>query len=127
MASPPATPTTSTPPSINGSGFSNEVAAAVPNGQPPLPPGSKATVAIELMREITRNFLGLFTVVAAYVMLFLFVWMMDSTAREKIILLVVGNIITLATGTMTWYFGGAMRSALAALQERMKGAGGGPS
>lgn len=127
MALPLATPTTLTPPSP--SGFGNEVAVPVGNGNgiPPLPPGSYATVAIEMMREITRCVLALVTVVGAYAMFFMFVNMAENSARERITFLVIGNLMTIAVGVVTWYFGAAMRSAIAALQQRIKGGNGEPA
>jgi hypothetical protein len=89
------------------------------SGLPPTPellPGSTATIVIEVIRESVRNLIGIFTVVGGYYLLYKFVTMAND--KEKIMLLVIGYMGGYLTGTLTWYFGSAMRSALTALQQQ---------
>ena len=86
-----------------------------PDDPLPAPPGSSASVAIDLFREITRNVIAIGVVGGGGLMLFKFVEM--SVNKENIMMLVIGLIGGFISGTLTWFFGGAMRSALAALQQ----------
>jgi hypothetical protein len=88
---------------------------------PDLPPGSTATVLVEVIREVTRNIMGLGIVGGGYWMFYKFVVMASDKDKVQIILLIIGYLGGFLSGAMTWYFGGAMRSALAALQQQAKG------
>ena len=76
-------------------------------------------MAVDLIRELTRNMIGLIAVPGILYMLYRFVEMSPADDRMNIMLLVIGYLGGLATGITTYYFGGAMRSAVqAALQNK---------
>lgn len=98
------------------------------NGQPPteeFPPagevmadppiGSTATVAIEIIREISRHILGLGSV--AFILYMLYHFVEISAQKDNVMFLVIGNVMGFMMGIGTWYFGGAMKSGLAALRQ----------
>lgn len=78
--------------------------------------GSNATVAIEVIREVSRHILGLGSTAFIFFMLYKFVQMLPD--KENVMFLVIGNVTGFLTGIGTWYFGGAMRSALGALRQQ---------
>jgi uncharacterized membrane protein YedE/YeeE len=90
----------------------------VPVGEvmPDPPIGSKATVAIEVIRELARNLLGIGAV--AYILWMLGHFVEIATDKENVMFLVIGNLTGFLAGIGTWYFGGAMRSALQALRTK---------
>ena len=88
---------------------------------PPMPPGSGWSILIDLMRELTRNLLGIFVVVAGFYLLYHFVEITPQIDREKIILLVVGYLGGFMSGALLFYFGAQMRSALAQFQKDQQG------
>jgi len=67
---------------------------------------------VDIAREITRNLIGLVTVPGIIYLLYKFVEMAPPDDKMNIMLLVIGYLGGLATGICTWYFGGAMRSAV---------------
>ena len=74
---------------------------------------------IDLIREFTRNLIGMGSVWGVLYMLYKFVQMAQN--KENIMLLVIGYLGGFLTGVATWYFGGAMRSAMAQFTQK-KGA-----
>jgi hypothetical protein len=78
---------------------------------------------IDLIREITRNLIGLMVIPGIIYLLYRFVEMTPDEDKMNVMLLVIGYMGGLVTGISTWYFGGAMRSAI---QEALKNTKGGP-
>lgn len=79
------------------------------------PIGSTATVAIEIIREISRHLLGLGSV--AFILYMLYHFVEISAQKDNVMFLVIGNVMGFMMGIGTWYFGGAMKSGLAALRQ----------
>ena len=106
--------------------MSNEPVNPLPpeNGDPPVGDsmaeqpiiGSSATVAIEIIREVARHILGLGAVAFILYMLYHFVEIAQD--KENVMFLIIGNITGFLGGIGTWYFGGAMKSALQALRTK---------
>ena len=69
-------------------------------------------VVVDIIREVCRNFLGLGVVAAVLYMMYQFVLVTPAEERMQVMLLVIGWIGGFASGIGTWYFGGAMRSAM---------------
>jgi hypothetical protein len=67
---------------------------------------------VDIAREITRNLIGLVMVPGIVYLLYKFVEMAQPDEKMQVMLLVIGYLGGLATGICTWYFGGAMRSAV---------------
>ena len=91
-----------------------------PDPTPPAP-GSGWSILIDIMRECTRNLLGVFVVMAGFYLLYHFVEITPQVDREKIILLVVGYLGGFMSGALLFYFGAQMRSALAQFQKDSQG------
>jgi hypothetical protein len=73
-----------------------------------------SATTIDLFREICRNILGITATLGILWMLYKFVEMAPLDDKMNVMLLVIGYLGGLVTGITTWYFGGAMRSAVAA-------------
>ena len=91
--------------------------------QPPpdLPPGHKATAFIDILRELTRSAIAVWSVYYVLWMLYRFVEL--SQAKDAVVNLVIGGILGFLGGIGTLYFTGLLRSGLATLQQQAKGGG----
>jgi len=81
----------------------------------------KMSMRVDLIREITRNFIGAIVIPGIIYLLYKFVEMSPPDDRLNVMLLVIGYMGGLVTGISTWYFGGAMRSAVQQALTQIKG------
>jgi len=81
----------------------------------------KQSMRIDLIREITRNLIGVLVIPGIIYLLYRFVEMSPGEDRPQVMFLVIGYMGGLVTGISTWYFGGAMRSAVRDALQTAKG------
>lgn len=81
----------------------------------------KQSMTIDLIREITRNLIGFMVIPGIIFLLYKFVDMAPDEDKMNVMLLVIGYMGGLVTGISTWYFGGAMRSAIQSAIQQTKG------
>ena len=81
----------------------------------------KMSVKIDIIREVTRNLIGVIVIPGIIYLLYKFVEMSPPDDRLNVMLLVIGYMGGLVTGISTWYFGGAMRSAVRDAIQTAKG------
>jgi hypothetical protein len=76
---------------------------------------------IDFIREITRNVIGAMVIPGIIYLLYRFVQMAPDEDKMNVMLLVIGYMGGLVTGISTWYFGGAMKSAVQQALTQTKG------
>jgi hypothetical protein len=82
---------------------------------------AKRLMWVDMIREITRNLIGLMMVPGIVYLMYKFVEMAQPDEKMQVMMLVIGYLGGLATGVCTWYFGGAMRSAVQQAIDQARG------